>query len=325
MRETLALVGFLVGAIALDQGAGRLLHAVHARIDGHVANGDVKTQAVANHPDVQVIVFGDSRIRGGVNPEVVGAAVGGAVYNAAFDGRGVHFARGLEILRLGRGHRDRCYALSIEVIDVYEPRVNRMTPLVPYVGESPRLMDVLAASDPWIRVKALSLAWRYNSLLPELARRTLFADRDRSDDGFRGNDVKWDLTRLPPHGPLGTFADGGDVPEEADPLAVSVLADFVDDARAAGGQVVWFTTPMHRNEQLHLGDGVLEPVRERARAWLEAESARRGVPYLSIDEQRYPELQPAGLYTDQVHVDANGARIVSAILGDWLRTACAHP
>ena len=78
MRETLALVGFLVGAIALDQGAGRLLHAVHARIDGHVANGDVKTQAVANHPDVQVIVFGDSRIRGGVNPEVVGAAVGGS-------------------------------------------------------------------------------------------------------------------------------------------------------------------------------------------------------------------------------------------------------
>lgn len=324
MREMLALVGFLAGAVVLDQGVGRLLQVVHGRIDGHVANGDVKTQAVANHPDVALMVFGDSRIRGGVNPDVVGAAIGGEAYDAAFDGRGVHFARGLEILRLGRGHRDGCYALSVEVLDVFDPRINRMNPLIPYVGEAPALLDVLAPSDPWVRVKAWSLSWRYNSLLPELARRTLFADRDRSANGFRANEVKWDLTRLPPHSPLGRFADGAPVPDDADPLAVSVLTDFVTDARAAGTQVVWFTTPMHRNEQLHLGDGVLEPVRERARSWLEAEAARQGVPYLSVDEQRYPELQPADLYTDQVHVNARGAEIVSGILGDWLRTACAR-
>lgn len=322
MRPLALTLAFVAGAIALDRAVGAALAWVHHGLDGHVANGDVKTEAVADDPPFDLVLFGDSRIRGGVDPDAVGARFGGTVYNAAFDGRGVHFARGLQALRLGRGHIDGCYALSVEVIDLYEPRLLRMTPLLPYIDESPAILALVEDADPWAQVKALSSAWRFNSLGPELVRRAMFPDRDRSVNGYRPNTVVWDLHYLPPHSPLGSYTDGVAVPAAIDPVGERVLLAFTREARAAGVPVVWFTTPMHRNEQLPLADGELEPVRLVARSWLEQAAAREGVPYLSIDEERFPELRPAALYTDQMHVNIDGSKVLSELLGARLRDAC---
>jgi hypothetical protein len=323
-RELLLLLMFLLGAIALDQGVGQTLQALHHRLDGRIANGDVKVQAVATLPEVDLLVFGDSRIRGGVDPEVVQAQTGMATYNAAFDGRGTLFARGLQAIRLARGRKDRCYALSVEVIDLYEPRLLRQTPLLPYLSESPVILELAGAADPWAPVKAWSLSWRYNSLLPEIVRRTLIPTRDLAPSGFRPNHVKWDLRRLPPHSPLGAFTDGSSVPQRVDPLAEHTLTEFVRDAREAGVRVVLFTSPMHRNQQLPLQPGELEPVRKLARDWLSEFARQEGIPYLALDEENLPDLRGPELYTDQMHLNAQGAARFSERFADAALAACAR-
>jgi hypothetical protein len=323
-RELLVLLLFLLGAVALDQGVGRTLQALHHRLDGRIANGDVKVQAVATLPEVDLLIFGDSRIRGGVDPAVITAKTGMTAYNAAFDGRGTLFARGLQAIRLSRGQRDRCYALSVEVIDLYEPRLLRQTPLLPYLSESPVILELATAADPWAPVKAWSLSWRYNSLMPEIARRTLIPTRDIAENGHRPNHVKWDLRRLPPHSPLGAYTDGVSVPADVDPLGEKVLTDFVRDAREAGVRVVLFTSPMHRNQQLPLAPGELEPVRKIARDWLSEFARQEGIPYLALDEEMLPEMRGPELYTDQMHVNAQGAARFSEAFALAAQAACAE-
>ena len=326
LREsrTFFLFLFLLGAIAFDRGTGALLRRLHHSLDGRIANGDLKVQAVATHDPVDVLVLGDSRIRGGIDPKVVTARSGLSAYNAGFDGRGAMFARGLQSIRIARGLKDRCYALSVEVSDLYEPRVLRQTPLLPYLDESPVILDLAEIADPWARVKALSAMWPYNSLLPEMARRSLFPTQDNSLDGFRANHLRWDLRFLPPLSPLGSHDDGTSLPEAIDPLGEQIFDDFIASAEAAGARVVLFTGPMHRNKQLPLAPGELEPVRVAARSWYEAYAARKGIPYLSFDEQRMPEFQDPELYTDQIHLNATGAARLSERFGEAIRAACAR-
>ena len=323
-HELLGLLLFLLGAVVVDQGVGRTLQWVHHHLDGRVANGEMKVQAVATHPEVDLLVFGDSRVRGGVDPEIVGARTGLTSYNAAFDGRGALFARGLEAIRLARGLEDGCYALSVEVIDLYEPRLLRQTPLLPYLNESPVVLELAREADPWAAVKALSFSWRYNSLLSDMGRRLVLQGRDLSPTGFRPNHLKLDLRWLPPHGPLGDQVDGVGVPGQVDPLAERMLAGFVDDAREAGIPVVLFTGPMHRNQQLPLAPGELEPVRLAAREWLEAFAQQHGVAYLPLDEEHVPEFRDPALFTDQVHLNAQGAVLFSERFADAARSACGR-
>lgn len=323
-RKLFALLLFLFGAIAIDRGAGALLQRLHHRLDGRIANGDVKVQAVATLPPVDVLIFGDSRIRGGVDPNVIEEKTGLVSYNAAFDGRGTLFSLGLQAIRLARGNRDRCYALSVEVIDLYEPRVLRQTPLLPYLPESPVILELATAADRWAPVKALSVMWRYNSLLPEIVRRTLLPGRDLSPNGFRANHVRWDLRYLPPHSPLGRYAGSDQRPDAVDPLGERTLDALLASAQQSGITVLMFTSPMHRNQQLPLAPGALEPARIAARDWLQTYAEQKGVRYISFDEQRYPEFQNPDLYTDQMHLNAEGAALFSDRLAQVLRDTCAR-
>ncbi|MEZ4238632.1 MAG: SGNH/GDSL hydrolase family protein [Myxococcota bacterium] len=246
------------------------------------------------------------------DPARIDAAYGLPGYDAGANGQGLPYARAVQSLVLARRAPDappQCQLLHLDVVDLVDPKLERVAVLLPYTPHAPVVSALVRRADPWARVKALSSMWRYNGVALS---------------------VFWNLGRHPPPGDTGFtpndhrrqgMADdretSGDLtapPDAPDPEAVALLRDFVADARAHHVDVAWVTSPMDRGAPLDA-----DPLRRWARDTYVALAAELGVPYLSLDESAVPAFQRADLFVDSAHLGSQGAALLSDLTAKRLR------
>jgi hypothetical protein len=304
---------FVAGLVALDVVTGAGLEALFTRTRAGEGSGAVNR--VLEHANVDVVVFGSSRAKQHFDPAVlVGAAPGPTGYNAAANGQGVPYARAVQALIAAHRTADRpqCQVLHLDVVDLVEPRLDRVAVLLPLARRTPVILDLVARSDPWARVKALSSAWRFNSVALSVLRNQGTAP----PEGYLGFDAKTARRRgmIDDRELVGTVTAAPDAPS---PVAVALLRDFVATARAGGDDVVWVTSPMSR--AVRFSD---DPLRVWARDQLRDLSRDLGVTYLSFDEDAVGAFARADLFVDAAHLNAEGAELLSRLLAGRLRS-CA--
>ena len=304
---------FLLIAIALDRLGGAVFDRLFART--RVGQGSGVVNTMLEHRNDPILVFGNSRARQHIDPDVLASITGLEAYNAGANGQGLPYARGVQALALHRGAKNRCHVLHLDVVDVVNPQLVRANVLAPFVGTVPAIDELLFLNDPWARLKSWSSLWRYNSVALSILRN----QRGRPRKGYRGFDSMKKRRR--------GFADNrefigkkdAEAPTEIAARSRQLLSDFVEAARAHGTQVVWITSPMNPGGPTR---GTLSPTRTAARNLLTAYAAELGVPYVSYDEQRLPQFRDSDLFVDNAHLQAEGARRLSEIVARDLLEHC---
>lgn len=312
VRFALQLFVFVVGLAALDRAVGAGLDAAMARI--RTGEGSGAVNAVLDHRDVDVMVFGSSRAKQHVDPAVIHAVTGRSGYNAAANGQGVPYAVALQALLRARGAQVGCWVLHVDVVDLTEPKVDRVAVLMPFAREAPAILELAASVDRWAPVKAWSSMWRYNGVALAVLR-NLFAARPAPEDvGF-----------VPRAERRAGFADDREFLGRAAPGAAfrvspaieGMLDTFVD---GAGGRVLLVTSPLDPPDP-----APIDAARQAARSWLEAYARRAHVTYRSYDESSHPEFREPALFVDGAHLGPEGARRLSAEIARDLPAACPTP
>lgn len=310
---------FVLGLAVMDRTVGAGLDALFARTRTGEVSGAVN--AILDHKDVDVLLFGSSRAKQHFDPAVIRERTSWTAYNAAANGQGLPYAVGIQALLDARGGHNRCHVLHVDIVDLIGPKVSRTSLLLPFSREVPEILALQESVDRWADLKSWSWLWRYNSVALSVLRNQFAREVVSTGDGFEPR-TSIQAGFADPREFLGPPAADGKL--ELDPRTEPFLDQFVARSHAMGAGVVLVTSPLNRPGALV--DGVLvDPVRLEARAWLEAWAARNGVTYRSYDEERVPELRDPELFVDPAHMKASGAALISARLADDLLTACRPP
>jgi hypothetical protein len=276
----------------------------------------VVNEVLAQAPQLDTVFYGSSRVRQHLDPVVVDGVSGRTSHNAGANGQGLAYAVGVQTLVLDRAVRPMCHVLHLDADDLLAPKIERATVLSPFAGES-GVLRVLRQGDAWVDLKVWSSLWRYNSVGLSMV---MNAGKTGPDPGrgFHPRPVR-DPSK-PDRRRFDRTLDNLEL-DGVDAGARVLLDQFVAQAHDHGDEVVLFTSPGHEGT----GDGtVLHPVRQRAIALLRAESARLGVRYISYDEASHAMFRSRDLFSNNAHLNADGAALFSKVLADDLSSACSR-
>jgi hypothetical protein len=301
MRRTLAFVLLLV---VLDLGLAALLARGFAR-QRSGASGGLANQAIA--VEAPLLILGSSRAQHHLDPRILGEAAGLRAWNAGADGQGLCYAASLLDL-LERRWEPRLVVWSLDRKD-FDPRerpsqLQRLSVLLPHYAASPLLRRLWRSQGYEARLKVQVRTYRFNSLaLPMLA--SLFRPPlPPSDGGFVPAPAR---PGPPAPGPREDY-------ETPDERALATLQKSVERLAARGAEVVLLTGPRWAPEDPPTAfyDAIDRRIEDLA----------QGIPHVTfwrMDEAALPEFRDPGLFIDAGHLNAEGAKRLSALVAGRIR------
>jgi hypothetical protein len=301
---------FVVGLVAADRVVAQALRALATDVRTGEQIGLVQ-RALASR-DRDVLVFGSSRAKRHVDPEVIEAESGLRAYNGGVLGQGLPYARMLEALLLDRGTAARVFVLQLDPVDLFADRTARAGMFAVFYGEVDAVDRILEERDRFARLKLLSHAYRFNSLGLSILRHRV-APADTNPLGFEPRRGQVDPAQAGPDAAAGLPIG------ELLPRMEAMLRAFLGDARRAGVRCVVTVGPRYR---AGIAGG---PPAEWELAGLDRMAAiarEEGARFAPLDERVEAFMSPA-LYADRAHLNARGAAIFSRLLAEEIRLALA--
>ena len=304
-RRPLRVLGlFVVLAVVLDLAFGMLLLSAHEACRSGATSGGVSRWAL-DQTEAQVVIFGSSRARHHVVPAVIERELGLRSVNVGLDGQGLRYARLMEILLIERLTGPRLFILQVDEKELFEPPTGREMVLAPLYGTSEAFDAAFTDGMPLRRLKLVSHAYRFNSLvLPLLT--NLLTPRPVREGGFDALDGTMSVA------PSGV-SRRSTAPLREDGLAL--VRDFIDGARRNGIEVVLFLGP-----RLQSGRDP-ESAFDRASGALADVARSTGATFVPLGEEASPVFRDPASYSDANHLNRTGALALSTLLAKEARRA----
>jgi hypothetical protein len=313
MAMTKRVLVFVLLAVLLDQGIGRIMEAMYRRtFTGE--RGGLLNYALAQRADV--LILGSSRAQYQVMPSILREQLSMTAFNAGLKGHDFLYSVMLLDLWQRRHGTPRVVLLQVDIESLLarSSELEAAQIFAPYLDESPRVREILYSADPFKRFQYLSRAYRYNGRAFSVAR-NLFATTDARFDGF-----------VPAHGRLNPATDrmvgnaldqDGTAAQQAQrPFSArkeEYLKAMAGELAGRGGRLILFHTPLYsQDREAH---GVWSSRLRAAIAELPA------IDFIDICETTHPQVfagRPS-LYNDINHLNAEGARIYTTMLAAQLK------
>jgi hypothetical protein len=296
---------FLVLLVGFDQALGAVLDRLYRRTTSGELGGLIN-YALTQNPEV--LVLGSSRARHHVSSSILQARLSAPVFNAGVNGQDFLYAVMLLDLWV-RSHRPPM-AIVLHVdpqsLERSEEEIQRTSVFSAYFGDSQTVRRILLMRGNYARLKYLSYSYRFNGKVFPIVK-NLFVRPDPTFDGYIG------LAGALDAGADGPAGRGG--PETGALPYWDVKLEYLNEisqyCRNSGTRLFLFTSPVFKPD----------PGRQVWSARLSRLVASYpGVEFLDLSERTHPELfagKPQ-LFKDNNHLNARGAEMFSALLGDQL-------
>lgn len=304
---------FAVVMISCDFILGAALTTAHHRVEGTGFGGGV-SHAVAQRNEV--LIFGSSRAMSHYNPRILSEQTGLGAASVGIEGTNILSHYCLEQLILAR-YTPRVIVLDLIGTDLEETSrdFDSLSIYLPYYREgNEALNDVLLQRSKWERLKLSSRVYPYNSTLLGLAKYNVEVLRGKIDESngfhpYRGMEMDPEAKLVP----VRAYA-----PAERErlfpvaPYKPGYVKFFVETARGKGVTVLACKGPYRFVEGSDKVD-----TRPYLDAYAEMLNAL-DVPIITIDETTHPQFNDSTLFRDDLHLNAKGADVFSALLAQSL-------
>jgi len=284
---------------ALDRVGGALAeHFFMATRDGDT--GGQINGLLAEKTDV--LVFGSSRAESHYVPGVLTETLGKPTFNAGFKGSNVLYDYGVEQLVFDT-YAPKLIVYDFSPIAVLKPKgdpYEKLYPLYPF-WKNQHVWNLIGEDGPLRKSFFLSRLYPYNSKVHSIAIFNVIKSRPGAASGY-----------VAQGGTLGANAQPGDIDAEAestyDPGLVDHMLKFIDSARAHGVELVVITSPRYAKGQYTIPESVRRKLAELQ------------VPHLDFDLDEYPQFNDPRLFKDENHLNHDGAKLFSRLLGQKLNS-----
>ena len=284
-------------AFVFDRFAGALAEYYYMRTTDGDTGGQLNGLLQA-HSDV--VVFGSSRAESHYVPDVMSEEMGASFFNAGFKGSNVLYDYGAEQLVFDEYtpkliiYDFSPLAVSVQKSDSYE----RLYPLYPYWKHAS--VWNLISEVGWPRTTFfLSRLYPYNSKIHSIVIFNVIEHRPRSASGYVAQTSAMGDAQL------------GELPGRAgryDPNLAEHMVKFIESAHERGVKLVVVTSPRYATGKYFLP------------APVNAKLAALGVPALDFDVDSYPQFRDRRYFRDRDHLNHEGARLFSHLLGERLHS-----
>jgi hypothetical protein len=309
-------VAFVLLAVAVDWAIGSIFSQLYRRtFTGE--RGGLLNYALTK--DAEVLVLGSSRAQYQVMPAVLRERLSLTAFNAGLKGHDFVYSVMLYDLWRRRHAPPRAILLQMDIESLLDrpSELEAAQIFSPYLDESPLVREILYSASPFKRVEYWSRAYRYNGKAFSIVR-NLFSRQDLQFDGFiaaRGmlnpasdilaaNALDQDATAIEQAG------------RPYSETKLRYLRNLAEQAARDQTVLALFHTPLYRQD----------PAAHRL--WvtrMQGVLARMPIAFLDICEASHPDVfaNRPHIYSDTNHVNAEGAVLLSTLLGDELRQRLA--
>ncbi|MBL7647737.1 MAG: hypothetical protein JNK74_16260 [Candidatus Hydrogenedentes bacterium] len=309
-----ALLAVLLVAL-IDQGLGLVLGTLYDRTREGDFGGCINLTLEQRN---DVVVFGSSRAKHHYIPDVLEKSTGRSFFNAGIDAQNLLCHYGIAQLVLSE-YTPKAFILDLNPEDLREAggtaSLDKLSVLLPYYKRgNPALNALLLERSKFERVRLLSAAYPYNSMLMPLLKYTLKPDsagtiKSRGFLPYFGSDVL-EIVRIEEENAPAAAATTAPA---IDPFQVQTLRKFAESAREKGVKFIVCLGPLWEKKGQDLADHT---------ALLEAYLAlleELEVPVVRVDSGTNDIFLKPELYKDRIHINKEGASAFSEILGEQLR------
>ncbi len=300
--------------ISIDQGLGLVLGKLYARTQEGDFGGCINLTLEQRN---DVVVFGSSRAKHHYIPDVLEKSTGRSFFNAGIDAQNLLCHYGIAQLVLGE-YTPKAFVLDLNPEDLRDAggtaSLDKLSVLLPYYKrDNSALNTLLLERSKFERVRLLSAAYPYNSMLMPLLKYTLKPDsagtiKSRGFLPYYGSDVL-EIVRIEE---MNAPPEATTVPA-IDPFQVNTLRNFVASAREKNVTFIVCLGPLWEKKGQDLADHT---------ALLDAYLAlleELEVPVVRVDSSTSDLFLNPKLYKDRIHVNKEGATAFSEVLGEQLR------
>jgi hypothetical protein len=302
---------FLVGLAMLDAAAGAGLRRWLGTLTTGTYSGSIAY--AMKQSDHQVLIFGSSRARHHVDPDVIEEELGQTAFNLGANGQGIYYQLMMAslVLESPTGRASAAKAGSKVVIlvalvdDLSEELSDRARVLAPYADEDATVDSVLSSEVRHGRLKLMSRSYRFNSLLLSMIDNTTKS----VSVGFNGFEPLGGAMVSPPVGR--DHVASSPVRSKVQEAALRAYSRFIELASQRGRQVVVLVGPRLRGAPM--SDRERISIDRIGRTTLEA-----GAIFLPMTEDEFPVFLDPGLYRDAAHLNGTGAELFSRLLAGEL-------
>jgi hypothetical protein len=292
---------FLVIALAIfvsDRAIGKMLEYFYFRQSSGA--GYLTTYSI-DSTKADLMVFGSSRANHSYIPEIFENNLHYSFYNAGRDGTYI-----LHNYALFKAITQR-YSPKIVIFDTrpedleYLPgEYESLSLLLPYYRTSPEIKKVICQRGPLEKIKNVSMIYKFNSLIFQIASGNLESGKERSR-ALRGY--------VPLYGKMapGTIDTSLTVRPDIDGNKIEALKDIIMTCRQKNIKLIFVYSPSWRIIRKNAYD----------LAW-EKFCASEGINYYNISN--LPEfIENPGYFSDIHHLNNEGAKIFSGILSEKIK------
>ncbi len=256
----------------------------------------------------EVVVIGDSRAHHHFDPAVLEQETGLGVYNAGVDGQSLLFFYGLEQLIVAE-YRPKLFLLHLGPGDLRgrQEALDRLSVLLPH-AHHPEIRALLMQRSPYESIKLLSSIYPYNSMIAGLLAAAVLPAPSSDDNGYvalTGSDMPAALSALPTGDRYEAQQGPASRRDGRQDLFLRTLRRFIRSAGARGIATVICASPRWGER----------PLDRSVRRLIDAEKAQ----YIEITRVTHPVFMDPALFKDPSHLNEEGAKVFSRILGEELR------
>jgi len=306
-KRIVSSILFAVGLLCLDRVLAGLIAQLYSRTTTGEGAGDLR--GALNRTDADLLIFGTSRARHHIIPQILHDSLNQNVFNCGSNGRGIYYARILERMMLARGTKAKTFLLQVEPFDLFDTHPERASVAAPLIDIDPVVRELLVQATSFGELKFASRTYRFNSMLFPIVRNSAWPSTDaRGADGFIG--LTGNLGGMDPGTPFESSLLDSDRP--FDERALPLYRDFIGDAKRAGITVVLFDCPLFRTSAPTSAE-------QRALDAFARLAADEDLVSLSFDERNFPQFLDGRLFNDRAHLNADGARMLTTLLATKLK------
>jgi len=247
----------------------------------------------------QIVVFGSSRAESHYIPDILSNILNKTVFNAGFKGSNSIYDFGVEQLVLNT-YKPELIIYDISQIQFRKNNFNiynTLYPLYPF-WQKPYIWELLKQKDPFEPLFFFSRIYPYNSKIHSIIIFNFIKSRPGAKNGYRPQLEIMRSTEQPAQS-----EDFGNL----DSKLIDYFKEFILSAKKKGIKVIITRSPRYVLKGCDLPEDISNFLKKEE------------VPILDFNPTDYPQFLNYKLYMDQSHLNDNGAKILSSLLGQELK------